>query len=85
MIFTILTMLTNNKMATLGCLLTIVITLLSMTFNRDKNIIKEKSGEESTQVIFHTHGKFSRVYQTTSGQRWIVTGRLFWTDAFKQE
>lgn len=75
---------TNNKIAASGCVLIIVITLLMIPLNRDKQIIKEKSGEDCTWVIFHTYGKRFRVYQTTSGQRWIVSG-VFWVDAFKQE
>lgn len=76
---------TNNKIAAIGCVLIIVMVLLTIPLNRDKQIIKEKSGEDCTWVIFHTYGKRFRVYQTTSGQRWIVSGQFFWTDAFKQE
>lgn len=65
-------------------LFALILLALILPIQRDKNLIREKSGEDSSYVFFHTYGKHVRCYKTTSGQFWVVSG-IFFVDAFKQE
>lgn len=66
----------------IGMFLFIVISLAAVN-SRDKRVIKEHTGQDCTRIIFSGDGS-TRVYETKSGERWIVTG-IFWTNAFKQQ